>query len=204
MTAVRAHRARHRAGLRTHATRVLDSRELRWIGPVPATSAARTAFDVAATDGHRSAERLLAEALRSRQTTAAEVRSVVTRSRGHHGAGIVGALIDAGPAFDRSVAERLLLELLRRAGLPEPRTNVRVSGFEVDAFWEDLSVVVEFDSFTYHGDVLAFRRDRRKCARLQAAGYDVVPVVWEDLRAAPEIVVAEIASVLALARVRGR
>ncbi|MDO9408421.1 hypothetical protein [Patulibacter sp.] len=171
---------------------------------MPVTSAARTVLDVAGADGRRAAERMLAEVLRSRLTTEHDVRSLVSRSRGHHGVGVVTALIDAGPAFDRSLAERLLLELLRRAGLPEPRTNARAAGFEVDALWADVGLVAEFDSFTFHGDVLAFRTDRRKLARLQAAGFGVVPVLWVDLQDAPEIVVANVASALAVARERTR
>jgi len=195
---------RSRPGVRCHATRRWDGRDLRWVGPVPVTSAARTVLDAAGLEGVRVAERMLAEALRARRTTETEVRSLVSRSAGHHGAGIVASLIDAGPAFDRSVAERLLLELVRRAGLPGPWTNARAGGFEVDALWEDVGVVVEFDSFTFHGDVIAFRTDRRKVARLKAAGCDVVPVIWTDLRTAPELVAATIAAVLAVARERRR
>lgn len=47
--------------------------------------------------------------------------------------------------FTRSKAERLLKALLRRAGLPEPRTNATVAGQSVDAVWREQRVVVEFD-----------------------------------------------------------
>lgn len=194
--------ARSPGGLRCHETRLFEPRDLRWRGPVPVTSGARTALDLAATAGSRTAERVLAEALRARRTSETEVRSLVSRARGHHGVGVLARLIDAGPAFDRSVAERLLLELLRRAGLPEPKTNARLAGWEVDALWPALSVVVEFDSWTFHGDVLAFRKDRRKSADLQARGYAVVPVTWSDLHDAPEVVVANVSAVLATARAR--
>ena len=197
--AVDGRHRRGRPGVASHETRCFDLRDLRWVGPVPVTSAARTVLDVAGTDDRRTAERLLAGALRSRAATEHEVRSVLARSRGHRGAGVVASLIDAGPAFDRSIAERLLLELVRRAGLPEPRTNARVAGYEVDALWPSHTVVAEFDSFTFHGDVLAFRADRRKSARLQAAGFDVVPVVWPDLCETPEMVAANLAAVLAVA-----
>jgi very-short-patch-repair endonuclease len=161
-------------------------------------------LDVAAEEGPRTGERMLAEALRRRRATEAEVRSVVSRSFGHRGIGVVGRLIDHGAAFDRSVAERLLLELVRRAGLPEPRTNAKVGRFEVDVLWPAFDVVVEFDSFTFHGDVVAFRRDRRKTAALEAAGYVVVPVIWDDLVHRPEVVVAAMSSVLAIAGTRRR
>lgn len=193
---------RDRRGVARHRTRSDDARDLRWLGSLPVTSAARTVLDIAGLDGSRSAERMMASALRTRLTTEREVRGLVARSGGHPGVGVIAALLRSGPAFDRSIAERLLLELVRRAGLPEPRMNARAGGFEVDGLWTRERCVVEFDSFTFHGDRIAFRRDRRKSARLQAAGYDVVPVVWEDLLHAPETVVAAIAGVLSIARSR--
>lgn len=204
VTVVDGRHRRDRVGIRCHETRSWTSRDLWWVGPVPVTSASRTVLDVAGTDGHRAAERMLAQALRSRLATEQQVRSLVARSSGHHGVGVVASLIDAGPAFDRSVAERLLLELVRRAGLPEPRTNARAAGFEVDVLWSEVGLVAEFDSFTFHGDVIAFRADRRKLARLQAAGFGVVPVLWADLQDAPEVVVAHVASALAVAGERVR
>lgn len=204
VTTVAGRRGRSRSGIRVHAIGTWDARDLRWVGPVPVTSAARTVLDLAVRSGRDPAERMLAEALRGRLTDEREIRSLVTRSSGHHGVGVVASLIEAGPAFDRSVAERLFLELVRRSGLPEPQTNVWAGGFEVDALWEDLDVVAEFDSSTFHGDRVAFRKDRRKSARLQAAGYDVVPVIWADLLDSPELVAATVASVLAVARIRRR
>lgn len=194
--------ARGRDGLRLHRTTSLDGRDLRWLGPVPLTSGARTVLDIADGRDARLVERVLASVLRARHATEAEVRALLARSPGRAGLGMVASLVRSGPAFDRSVAERLLLELLLRAGLARPRMNARAGGFEVDGLWEAERVVVEFDSFTFHGDRIAFRRDRRKSARLQALGFDVVPVVWEDLTGSPEIVVAVVASVLAIARER--
>lgn len=202
VTVADGRRARARPGVRCHETRLLGSRELRWCGPVPVTSAARTALDLAATDGVRTAERVLAEALRGRLATESEVRSLITRARGHQGVGVLAQVVDTGPAFDRSIAERLLLELLRRANLPEPEMNARVARWEVDALWPDLAVAVEFDSWTFHGDVIAFRKDRRKSAELQARGWAVVPVTWSDLNDAQEVVVATVSAVLATARSR--
>jgi very-short-patch-repair endonuclease len=159
-------------------------------------------LDIADGGDARLVERVLASVLRGRHATEAEVRALLARSRGRAGLGMIASLVDVGPAFDRSVADRLLLELLVRADLPRPRMNARAGGFEVDGLWESERVVVEFDSFTFHGDRIAFRRDRRKSARLQSLGFDVVPVVWEDLVGAPELVVAVVASVLAVARER--
>ncbi|WP_320671428.1 type IV toxin-antitoxin system AbiEi family antitoxin domain-containing protein [Patulibacter defluvii] len=188
-----------RPGVRRHRVGSLDPRDLRWIGPIPVTSAARTVLDLAASTTAAFSERALAEAIRAGLTSEGEARSLMARSPGHPGLRTLGCVLCVGPAFDRSVAERLLVELLRRSGLPRAATNATVAGFEVDVVWRDQRVVAEFDGYAFHGDRFAFRRDRRKLARLQAAGYRVVPIVWEDLHDHPETVVAVLATVLAVA-----
>ena len=41
-------------------------------------------------------------------------------------------------------------QLIRVGQLPEPRTNVRLHGVEVDVYWPELEVVVEVQSQKYH------------------------------------------------------
>jgi hypothetical protein len=53
-------------------------------------------------------------------------------------------------AMTRSEAERRLLALIHRAGLPRPHTNVKVRGHEVDMHWPEQRLVVEFDGWAYH------------------------------------------------------
>jgi hypothetical protein len=60
------------------------------------------------------------------------------------------------PAFTRSEAERRLLELMRAARLPEPETNVRVVGHEVDLLWRAERLVVEVDGYAFHSSRGAF------------------------------------------------
>ena len=103
------------------------------------------------------------------------------RRRGCRGAKRLARLIDryAGPAITRSEAERRLLELIRAAGLPEPETNVRIHGFEVDFLWRERRVVVEVDSYAWHSGPAAFKRDRRKDVYLTGHGLQVMRVTWE-------------------------
>ena len=42
-----------------------------------------------------------------------------------------------GPSLTRSELEEAFLALVERAGLPRPRINARVCGFEVDAYWPE-------------------------------------------------------------------
>jgi very-short-patch-repair endonuclease len=97
----------------------------------------------------------------------------------------------------RSQAERRLLELIEQAGLPPPRTNVKVAGHEVDLHWPDHNLVVEFDSWTYHSTRAAFERDRRRDADLQLAGQRVMRVTHRQLSGEPIPLIARCAAALA-------
>lgn len=97
----------------------------------------------------------------------------------------------------RSEAERRLLALIRSAGLPMPRTNVKVAGHEVDLHWPAHNLVVEFDGWTYHSTRAAFERDRRRDADLQLAGQRVMRVTHRQLCGEPIPLIARCAAALA-------
>jgi very-short-patch-repair endonuclease len=99
--------------------------------------------------------------------------------------------------FTRSEAERALRALIRRAHLPQPRTNARVEGVEVDAHWPEQRLIVEVDGFAFHRTRAAFERDRARDAQLTAAGFRVIRVTWRQLQHEPERVAATIAAALA-------
>ena len=40
---------------------------------------------------------------------------------------------------------------------------------------------MECDSFEWHGYRLAWKRDRRRVASLEAQGWRIVPVTWDDV-----------------------
>jgi len=106
------------------------------------------------------------------------------------------ASLNAG--FTRSEAERRLKLLCKAAGLPLPKTNARVAGYEVDAFWPAHNLIVEVDGYRYHSSRQAFERDRRKDAALQAAGYRVVRITWSRLTNEPYSLSAQLAVLLRL------
>ena len=131
--------------------------------------------------------------------TAAEIRRLATRRELESYAPRHPALrtaLEAGhePRLTRSEAERRLLELIRAAGLPAPRTNVRVEGLEVDVLWPRQRLIVEVDGFTHDGGRAAFERDRRRDARLLVAGYRVLRITWRELTEEPARVIATIAA----------
>ena len=107
---------------------------------------------------------------------------------------------DEHDGMTRSEAERRLLALIDKAGLPRPRTNVQVRGYEVDLYWPEQRLVVEFDGWAYHSTRAAFERDRLKDSALQIAGERVVRVTNRQLEGAPEQLVARFATGLAAPR----
>jgi very-short-patch-repair endonuclease len=66
----------------------------------------------------------------------------------------------------------------------------------VDFLWSAQKLVVEVDSWRFHGHRRAFERDRRKDLALQAAGYQVIRITAKQLAQQPLLVVAQIARVL--------
>jgi len=105
-------------------------------------------------------------------------------------------------SFTRSAAERILVKLLRAAGLPRPAFNAKTEGYEVDALWRVERVVLEFDSYAFHATRAAFERDRRRDATLTRAGFLVVRTTWRELTEQSHALVARIAEALALAKAR--
>jgi very-short-patch-repair endonuclease len=100
------------------------------------------------------------------------------------------------PAITRSEAERLMRRLIRQAQLPQPKSNVKVAGYEVDFLWPKQRVIVEVDGYRFHSHRSAFERDHRKDLALQEAGYLVIRITWRQLEDEPLAVIAHVARAL--------
>ncbi|MGI8580046.1 MAG: DUF559 domain-containing protein [Solirubrobacteraceae bacterium] len=103
----------------------------------------------------------------------------------------------ADPQITRSQAERRLLTLLRRAGLPPTKMNTRIYGHEVDVLFQDPKLILEVDGYASHGTRHAFENDRRRDAQLTAAGYRVMRITWRHLTQEPEAVAARLGAAIA-------
>jgi very-short-patch-repair endonuclease len=171
--------ARNRQGLRVHRSASINAAVHNGL---PLTPAARTLHDLAP---------LIATAHLERAAEEAVIRGLVTPGEVPRRCAVA-----IEPQMTRSEAERRLQRLIRAARLPRPATNVRVAGWEVDAYWPRERLVVEVDGYAYHGNRAAFERDRRKDAALVAAGYTVIRVTWRQLKEEPLTVVALLARLI--------
>jgi hypothetical protein len=132
------------------------------------------------------------EAERLRLLDVRAVAELCRRSPGRRGLKALNALI--AETYDTPHTKRELearfFDFCRSQGLPLPACNVLVEGYEVDAFWPAYRLVVELDSWEFHGGRRAFERDRERDAVLQAAGYRVISITWRRLTKHPQEVAA--------------
>jgi very-short-patch-repair endonuclease len=165
---------------------------------LPITTVARTLLDLGAVLTLAELERALAIAEREHLASRRELQQMLERHPRHRGAHRLRSFIDASRllAFTRSKAEQRLVELVRNAQLPTPAMNVRLHGFEVDAFWKAQRLVVEVDGVAYHSSDRSFDEDRRRDAVLTAAGLRVVRVTWRQLTRERDATLARLAQAL--------
>ncbi len=130
----------------------------------------------------REAERALDEACERHLTSRTKVRELLTRIRPSHPAhALLTALADRRRPNSRteSALAEQALQLIRTTNLPPPTTEQNLFGFRADNYWPEARVVLEVDSFKYHGLIRAnFDRDRRK-DRIYAQN-DIHVVRWSD------------------------
>jgi very-short-patch-repair endonuclease len=181
---------RNRDGIRIHRYRPLDQVTER--DGCRITTPAATIADLAPILPERDLARAIEQAQILRLATRTELLTLLPSRRSQ-------ALRTAleHPRLTRSEAERRLLELIDKAGLPRPRTNVRIAGYEVDFHWPEQRLIVEVDGYAFHAGREAFERDRARDAELTARGHRVVRVTWRQIVAEPEAVIARLAAGLA-------
>jgi very-short-patch-repair endonuclease len=166
---------------------------------VRATSVARTVLDLSPVIGGGMLEHLIDQALR--RTSRTKLTEMLARHPGRPGSSRVRALLDpARPSAETwSRAERRLRDLIRRAGLPAPESNVSLDGFIPDLLWREQQVIVEYDSVEVHSGLTALSRDGARHNRITVKRYQVIHVTWHYLSDRPEEVLVWIATALARA-----
>jgi very-short-patch-repair endonuclease len=187
-----------RPGVAVHRVRALDPRDRRLHRGIAVTAPARTLLDYAAIAAPDELERAIAEASALRLVSEPQIYGALGRSPRRLGAVRLRAELDreGGPNWTQSEAERRMLQLIRAARLPPPRTQVQIDGFRADFLWPERKLIVEVDGYPFHSHRRAFERDRRRDAAHVAAGYVVIRFTWRQLNEEPLAVVATIARAL--------
>lgn len=188
-----------RAGIRIYQARDFERIEWHYKHRIPVTTVAQTLFDCAAVVGLEDLEDMAAVAQRRRMITADELRAVLVRNAGRPGTTVFRELVeelDLDVLKTRSRMEREVIRLCVTAGIRKPKPGALVEGFEVDLFWDEEKVIVEFNSRGFHSDFAAIERDYRRDARHHWHGYKVFRLSYRMLKREPEKVVAHIRRLL--------
>jgi very-short-patch-repair endonuclease len=137
--------------------------------------------------------RALAEAEHRRLVTLEEVEA--TLGRGKPGSAKLRKALDTHRpelAQTKSWLEEALVHLCEEFGLEQPKMNVSLAGWLVDAVWWDDQLVVELDSRIAHSTSYTQERDHQRDLDLRAAGFRVRRYTWQQLRHRPEQVAGDL------------
>jgi very-short-patch-repair endonuclease len=175
-----------RQGIVLHRRRGLLPSMITVYRGIRVTNLACTLVDVAPSLHRNELEAAINESNKLNLTDPEALRLALGDYAGRPGVAIVRDVLDKRTfTFTDSDLERAFLRLVRRAGLPPPLTQVRISGFRVDFFWPDLRLVVETDGLRYHRTPAQQARDRQRDQVLVAAGMTVLRFTHAQVRHDP-------------------
>jgi very-short-patch-repair endonuclease len=101
----------------------------------------------------------------------------------------MGRLLIAAADRADSAAERVLLRLLREAGVTGWVVGHPFGNYQIDVAFPGAKVAIEIDGWAWHVDQDRFVNDRRKGNALVRAGWVVLRFTWHDLTGAPHSVI---------------
>jgi very-short-patch-repair endonuclease len=93
--------------------------------------------------------------------------------------------------------EDAFLALVRAAGLPEPKRQLRRDGKRHDFAWPSHRLIVEIDEGRGHDNPVAFHEDRRRDAEALVRGWRTVRFTREHIENDPAYVIATLRALLA-------
>jgi very-short-patch-repair endonuclease len=169
---------------------------------LPVTTPVRTLFDLAAVTGRERLAVAVEDAHISglcRLDTLIELYGELRRP-GKHGMKKLGRILaERGPGYvpPESALERLLLKVLRNAGLPRPRLQAQLPWrsqlpSRCDAIYDDRRIILEADGRRWHTRVDQMANDRRRDREALNHGYRPYRFVYEELKRDPQMVVETI------------
>jgi very-short-patch-repair endonuclease len=164
---------------------------------IPVTSVARTMLDLAPSEPTRRLHQMMDRAEERKTFDLRRFDRLIARAGGHPGrVKLRHALETFRPEHVvlRSDLERRFRRLVLAAGLPAPRTNAVVEGYELDAYWEAEGFAVELDVYATHGSRLSFEADRERQDDLLLAGIEMIRVTGARLDREPRETIVRVAA----------
>jgi hypothetical protein len=185
-------------GVIRHRARNLDNADRALIDGIPVTSVARTLLDLAWKLNGDQLRRALERTEDLGLFDLDELRAVVERNRGHHGARrLREALANYQPRrYSRSGFERRFVDYVVAAGLPSPATGWNEIGYEIDVYWPEHNFGVELDAYETHGGRDAFERDHDRDLAFAMAEIATIRVSERQFLREPDVIAAKVDALL--------
>ncbi|CRZ18919.1 type IV toxin-antitoxin system AbiEi family antitoxin domain-containing protein [Mycolicibacterium neworleansense] len=177
-----------RPGIRARR-RDLDPRDVIERRGLRVTALPLTVVEAAARRG--GGAKLMDSALQ-RHTELRDLWRAHLRNKGRHGSPAARILLIAAADGARSAAERLLIKLLREAGLTGWKANYRLGRYVIDVAFPAHRLAIETDGWAFHSDQEDFQKDRVKQNEIALTGWQVLRFTWLDLTEYPQRVIAEV------------
>jgi very-short-patch-repair endonuclease len=173
--------------------RDLPEEDVAFLRGLRVTGLALTALEAAVVlpDGSAFLDRAL-----QRHVPFVEVYHAYCRALGCRGSADMSRLLVVAADRADSAAERIVVRLLRAAGVTGWVLGHSFGPYKIDVAFPDAKVAVEIDGWAWHVDQERFVGDRRKQNALVQAGWTVLRFTWHDLTRAPHSVVAQIRAAL--------
>jgi len=160
------------------------------------TTVRHTIADLAATLTDEALAGAFHEAGVLHGTTPAHLEPVLAACPNRRGATKLTRVMHGETHVTLSGLERRFLVILRREGLPLPRTNKRAGAHRVDCRWPDRNLTVELDSYRYHRSRQAWERDRRREREAYARGDQIRRYTRDDVFKHPHQMLRELRALL--------
>jgi hypothetical protein len=155
------------------------------------TSVARTVVDLARTSSFQSGVVVADSALRSTQTSKAELQSVVTDCARWPGIRQAKQVVEFSDGRSESVLESISRVAFSDQGLPAPELQVWIGGEDqgvigrADFLWRRYRTIAEADGALKYKDTGRAISQLRRDALLRAAGFEVVHFTWNEILRTP-------------------
>lgn len=174
----------------------LTAAEITEIDGTRTTSLARTVIDLARTEPFEAAVIAADCALHSHPQIVESLVEILARSRRHRGHTAARLALLFADGRSESVRESRLRVLMHQLGLPPPELQCQVFDelgkliARTDLGVATCGTLMEFDGMAKYGKLLSphrsemevLRLEKRREERLWAAGWQVLRIVWADLR----------------------
>ena len=148
---------RARPGIHIHRVRALDALDTSTLDGIPITTVPRTLLDLAPRLPPKELTRACHEAWVRHRTTPAQIEACIARNPTKKGIRKLRRALGADVTL--SVLEDGFVDLLKRHGIPRPRTNVDREGDKVDCHWPAHDLTVELLGYRFHASRRAFEQD---------------------------------------------